>query len=129
VVENHKDRLLDEVIRVAQKVGAREQMIQSLATAKSEISFSKALDAAKDAIPETLLIKGHNPLTLLHRALSGGVHEKTDEQCLELAHDVRVVISTLAERLGQVLEEEAELSTAVNRLLRDNEQDRGGDAH
>jgi hypothetical protein len=125
VVENHKDRLLDEITRVAEKVGAPATMIEALATAKSEISFAKALEAAKDAIPETLLLKGHNPLALLHRALSGGVHEKTDEECLELAQDVRVVLAALAERLSQVLEEEAELSTALSRLLGDNRLERG----
>jgi hypothetical protein len=125
VVENHKDRLLEEVIKVAQKVGAPKEMVQTLETAKGEISFSKALDTAKNAIPQTLLVKGHNPLTLLHRALSGGVHDKTDQQCLELAQDVRVVLIALAERLSQVLEEEAELSTAVNRLLTANKNEKG----
>ncbi|MGC1178698.1 MAG: hypothetical protein WA884_06650 [Methyloceanibacter sp.] len=123
VVENHKDRLLEEVIKVAQKVGAPVEMVQTLEAAKDEISFSKALDAAKNAIPQTLLIKGHNPLTLLHKALSGGVHEKTDQQCLELAQDVRVVLIALAERLSQVLEEETELTTAVRRLLAANEKE------
>jgi hypothetical protein len=56
----------------------------------------------------------------LHKALSGGVHEKTDEECLALAHDVRVVLVELAERIGQALKDEAELNTAVNRLLEAN---------
>jgi hypothetical protein len=68
-----------------------------------------------------VLVNGHNPLTLLHRALSGGVHELTDERCVELAHDVRVVLVELAERLGQALRDEAELNTAINRLLQANQ--------
>ena len=113
---------MEEVIKVARKVGAPEAMVQTLEAARKEISFSKALDDAKDAIPQALLVKGHNPLTLLHRALSGGVHEKTDQQCLELAQDIRVVLVALAERLSQMLEEEAELSTAVHRLLSANKE-------
>jgi hypothetical protein len=124
VVESHKGRLLKEVIKVAQKVGAPEEMVRTLEAAKTEISFSKSLEAAKEAMPQALLVKGHNPLSLLHKALSGGVHEKTDQECLELAHDVRVVLIGLAERLSQVLEEEAELNTAVNRLLNAN-KDKG----
>ena len=64
-----------------------------------------------------MLINGQNPLTLLHKALSVGVHESTDERCLERAHDVRVVLIELAERLGQAIKDEAGLNTAVNRLM------------
>jgi hypothetical protein len=116
VVESQKNRILDEIIRVSEKIGADPGMIEILQKAKNEIQFSKALASVKDALPQALLINGHNPLTLLHRALSGGLHEQTDEECLKLAHDVRVVLVELAERLGQALKDEAELTSAVNRL-------------
>jgi hypothetical protein len=117
VVENQKNTIIDEIIRVSTKIGAPAGMIQALGAAKNETQFSKALTSVKDAIPQSLLINGHNPLTLLHSALSGGVHEHTDEECLDLAHDVRVVLTELADRLGQALKDEAELNTAVSRLM------------
>ena len=46
------------------------------------------------------------------------MHEQTDEKCLELAHDVRVVLIELSERLGQALKDEAELDSAVSRLMK-----------
>jgi hypothetical protein len=70
-----------------------------------------------DAIPEAILIDRHNPLTLLHSALSEGLHAQTDEECLELATSIRVVLTELADRISVALKEEAELKTAVNRLL------------
>ena len=117
VVENQKNRILDEIIRVSEKIGAPADMIETLKAAKNEVQFSKALASVKDALPQALLINGHNPLTLLHRALSGGLHEQTDEDCLKLAHDVRVVLVELAERLGQALKDEAELTNAITRLM------------
>jgi hypothetical protein len=117
VVESHKNQIIDEVIRVSKKIGASSQMLKTLEAAKEEIQFSKALASVKDAIPQALLINGQNPLTLLHSALSVGLHDQTDETCLELAHDVRVVLIELAERLGQALKDEAELDTAVSRLM------------
>ena len=92
-------------------------MIETLKAAKIETQFSKALASVKDALPPALLINGHNPLALLHKALSGGLHEQTDEDCLKLAHDVRVVLVELAERLGQALKDEAELTDAITRLM------------
>lgn len=118
VVERHKDQIFDEIIRVSERVGAPSQMVDALKAAKQETQFTKALASVKDAIPQVLLIGGHNPLTLLHSALSSGLHEQDDARCLELAQDVRVVMAELAERMGQALKDEAELTTAVSRLLR-----------
>jgi hypothetical protein len=123
VVENHKDQILTEIIKVTTKIGAPATMIAVLEKAKDEIQFSKALEMVKNAIPQSLLINGHNPLTLLHSALSGGLHEKTDERCLELAHGVRVVLIELADRLGQALKDEAELKTAITQLLKANQDE------
>ena len=80
--------------------------------------FLNALESVKDVIPQGLLINGHNPMTLLHSALSEGMHALTDEECLQYAHDVRVVLAELTERMGQALKDEAELSAAVARLTK-----------
>jgi hypothetical protein len=117
VVENQKNRILDEVIKVSRKVGAPPQAIQQLEAAKAETQFSKALSNVKDAIPQTLLIDGHNPLSLLHSALSDGLHLKTDEECLGVASSIRVVLAELSERLAQALKDEAELNKALTRLM------------
>jgi len=118
VVENQKNRILDEIIRVAEKIGAAPDVIDDLNAAKKETQFSKAVDAIKHGIPQALLVNCHNPLTLLHSALSEGLHAQTDERCLELATTIRVVLTDLAERLGNALKEEAELNAAVSRLLK-----------
>ena len=44
-------------------------------------------------------------------------HERTDEECLELASSIRVVLAELAERLAQALKDEAELNRALGRLM------------
>ena len=93
-------------------------MVAALEVAKAEQQFSKSLAMVKDTIPQSLLINGQNPMTLLHSALSEGLHAKTDQQCLELAHDVRVVLAELADRIGQALKDEAELNTAISRLAK-----------
>jgi hypothetical protein len=120
VVERQKDQIFDEIVRVSEKIGAPAEMIETLKLAKQENKFSKAVSSVKDAIPAALLVNGHNPLTLLHSALSAGLHAQSDERCLELAHDIRVVLAELSERLGQLLKDEAELQAAVSRLLNSN---------
>ncbi len=117
VVENQKDRLISEIIRVAKKSEASPDVIHQLEAAKNQTQFSKAVGEVKDAIPEVLLINGHNPLTLLHKALSKGLHSQSDDECLEVAMSIRLVLTELAERIGVALKDQAELTRAVGRLL------------
>lgn len=117
VVENQKNRILTEIIKVSEKLGAPEAQVEILRKAISETQFATALKNAKDAIPESLLLNGHSPLLLLHSALSEGVHALSDEQCLELASSVRVVLAELSERLSQALKDEAALTKALGTLM------------
>ena len=117
VVENQKDRIFGEILKVSEKIGATGHKLEKLRSAVKETQFSKALDMAKDAMPESLLINGHSPIALLHSALSEGVHALNDEQCLELAGSVRVVLGELSDRLSQALKDEAELTKALSTLL------------
>lgn len=118
VIESQKTRIFDEVIRVISKISPADSVIKELEEAKKETQFTKAVESIKHALPQALYINGFNPLTLLHSALSEGVHNHTDNECLELASDVRTVLFEFAERLGQALKEEAELNNAVNRLAK-----------
>jgi len=117
VVENQWSRLVGEIIKVAKAISAPQPTISALEAAIAEKQFSKAVKGLKDAVPQALLINGHNPLILLHAALSHGVHNLPDEECLELATSIRVVLVELAEKLGQALKDERELSDAVTKLL------------
>ncbi|WP_339681977.1 hypothetical protein [uncultured Hyphomonas sp.] len=115
-VENRKSELVSEIIKVAKLVGSGSEIISALEAAQKETQFSKALSDVKDAIPESLKIKGQNPLTLLHSALSDGLHDRTDDECLSIAHDVRIVLAELSERIVAALKDTAELTSAVDRL-------------
>ena len=117
VVENQKNRILEEIIKVSKKIGASQDKIDTLSDAIEETQFSTALNMAKDAIPESLLIDGHSPMRLLHRSLSRGVHELSDEECLELASTVRLVLAELSEKLFLLLKDKAELTKAISTLM------------
>jgi len=117
VVENQRNRIFDEIIRVSETIGIGQETIEELKAAKGETQFTKSVEAVKSGIPQLLLINGHNPLTLLHSAISEGLHAETDEECLEIATSIRVVLTELADRLATALKDHAELKTAVSRLL------------
>jgi hypothetical protein len=117
VVENQKDRILGKVIAVAQVLNAPGDMIATLKAAQTETQFHKAWQSVKDAIPESLKIKGQNPLTLSHSALSDGLHARDDQTCLRLAHATGVVLAELSDRIGQALKDDREIGEAVSLLM------------
>ena len=110
VVENHKNEIFDEIIKVCETVGAPQPLIEELGRAKKEISFTKAMGQIKTALPQGLLISGQNPLLALHNALSIGLHNESDAKCLEAAHDVRLVLTDLIERMSLLRRDKSELA-------------------
>jgi hypothetical protein len=117
VVENHKNEILDEIIRVCKTVNAPQSLIEELDNAKKEVSFTAAIDQIKSALPQGLMIHGENPLLALHGALSVGLHNDGDDECLRLAHAVRLVLTDLVERMSILRQENRELHSAVQHLI------------
>jgi hypothetical protein len=117
VVEEQKSRIIAEIGKVAVKLSPSKETEALFAKAAAETQFSTAIDLVKAAIPESLKIDGHNPLSLLHDALSEGLHAQTDEVCLDLAMSIRVLLIELAERTSTALKEEAVLKEAVSKVL------------
>jgi hypothetical protein len=116
VVESQKNALIDQIVKVANDIGGMQEIVEELGRAKKEKQFSKAVEKMKHGIPESLLIKGHNPLLLLHNALSEGLHSNTDKECLKYATDIRLVLTEFSEKLSTELTDNKELDKAVKRL-------------
>jgi hypothetical protein len=117
VVENHKNEIFDEIIRVCETLAASPQLIEELGNAKKETRFTAAIEQIKTALPQGLLINGQNPLLALHGALSVGLHSESDEECLETAHAVRLVLTDLVEKMSLLQLENSELKSAVQHLI------------
>lgn len=118
VVENHKNDIFNEIIKVCKTVDAPGDVIEELEAAKVEIAFTKSIEKVKSALPQGLLINGHNPLLALHGALSVGLHDESDEACLEAAHAVRLVLTDLVEKMATLKQDNKQLNDAVQLLLR-----------
>lgn len=118
VVENQKNKIFNEIIRTVERIDPTNQaLLNDLEAAKKQTQFAKAVESIKHAIPQVLLIDGHNPITLLHSALSEGIHAGTDEECLEIATSIRIIITEMVSRMDIALKDTAELKTAVSRIL------------
>ena len=116
VIENQKDRLIDNIANVLTTIKVDNDALVLLENAKNEIQFKTSMDKLKSYWPRELLIHGTNPLVLLHKSLSVGVHGLTDDECLEYAHSIRIVLAELADRLKLLLIDNNELKKALRNL-------------
>lgn len=117
VLANQKGRIVEEILEVAKALNASTDVIEGLEWARTAWRFQDAVDRIKGAIPEALKIDGHNPLVLLHDALSQGIHDLSDAECLQRAQDIRTVLTELAARIELAMRDKHELRGAVQRLL------------
>ena len=118
VIDSQKSKIFDEIIKVLDLSEGNEELIEQLKEAKVETQFTSSVNKIKAGLPESLQIAGHNPLTLLYSALSEGLHSQTDSECLEMAHDIKIVLYAFAEKLEIALKSHQELAQAVSRLAK-----------
>lgn len=116
VVENQRTHIFDEIISAAEHVGAEAAMIDRLKQLRQHWRFQQSVDELKGCLPQILLIEGQNPLELLHPVLSDSIHDRTDEEALEIAGEIRLVLINLAERIALAKTQSDELKQAVAKL-------------
>jgi hypothetical protein len=120
VIENQKDHIIDEIIRILRRTNSAETQIEKLKSARTAKQFKEAVALISDAIPQTLLINGYNPLALLEQAMTKGSYVQKDSDALKLATAIRKILTELAERLVRALEDQTDVDEAVNYILQHN---------
>lgn len=116
VIESQRDRLLDGIAKVIERTKPDTARVELLMKAKAETQFTRSMELAEDALPDSLLIEGLNPLKVLHSVYSKGLHTLTDDDCLALASATREVLAALAERMAEVTSDHASLTASVRKL-------------
>jgi hypothetical protein len=116
VIEHQKDRLIDTLANTLNKLDVDKMALDILELAKKETQFKKSMDNLKPYLPKELLINDTNPIVLLHKSLSIGLHGLTDEICLEYAQSIRIVLTELADRLKFLSSNHNELQSAIKSL-------------
>ena len=118
VVENSRTRLLEKIIEVAKLVDAPTTAVKQLENAVKETRFAESMKLAADALPKALIIGEQNPLTVLHKATSKGLHEETDAVCLAKAQAIRKVLVWMIEAIDGILKNRKEVENAIKELMK-----------
>jgi len=83
IVENRMNDLLDLIEEAAFQDGNVPDELKKVADVKSSWRFDEKITYAAKALPAHLKKGGINPIDFLHDLASEGLHNKTEEECIE----------------------------------------------
>ena len=99
VLEPHILLLVDKIAEQAKEQGD-ETTLSKIAKLQDNSPMSDKIEEAKKALPVYLNVNGFNPLGTLYKVLSEGIHNQTDEDCLQKANDLYASLCFLVKTLA-----------------------------
>ena len=91
--------------------------MNALEKTKQTIVTRDKIDLVKDLLPPSLRPNGMNPLGVLHKVLSEGLHDKSDEDCLDLAISIKNILVYLINQIIRSKEEAKKFTESMRKLL------------
>lgn len=118
IVEILREKLFNSLIEALKNQDADERLISEYEKAKSERQFDKAMQHIKKDLPPSFKIEGQNPISLLFEACSVGVHKNNlkDEDCQELADDLRCLLIATISRLTELASNDKKLARIADNI-------------
>lgn len=116
VVENNINRLLDLVQEDAQSSSEDAQVTAALAELRKNSPMKEKIKIANHALPAYLNPDGLNPLGRLYQLLSEGVHNFSEEECLNKAKATSESLAYLVSELASRKENRSRFKSTVGGL-------------
>lgn len=116
ITEEIIDKLLDSITDLIEEKD-REAYAEALEKTKKTRNTQEKIDLVKDLLPTSLKPEEMNPLGVLHSALSEGLHNGTDEECMEKAEIIRNILVFLVNRTIRMKSESSEFTDGMKKLL------------
>ena len=115
-VEDKTEELIEVVAQLAQSHGIDPEIVKKIRVAKdTKTTYDNKLRIASAAFPLSLMIDGVNPLDVLFGLVSAGLHDLTEEQCIEVADETKSVFEYTFTRLRAEITERKEFADKVKR--------------
>lgn len=99
VIENEIKRIMQDIAGL--DFDGAEFVRTAYETFQTDFQMSKLIDVVNKYLPASLRELGDNPVRLLYEQLSGGIHEFTDEQCIEKAHHIDVLLNYVIRKINE----------------------------
>lgn len=104
VVENRMNDLLDLLAEAAKGDESSIELLKEVEEVKAKRSFDQKISYAARLIPKDLKVGG-NPLDLLHELTSEGMHNKSEDECLEIFDKCKAAFEYVFRQLNVKIED------------------------
>jgi len=122
IIEEIIDDLLAGVVNLIVAGEERKVYLEALEKVRRTTITQDKIDLVKDLLPPILRPDGMNPLSTLHSVLSEGLHQQTDERCIELAMAVREVLIFLVNQITLTQTAAANFTESMRKILERKKQ-------
>lgn len=116
IVEEIIDELLNDIADLISGEDHTRYM-EALEKVKKTTVAQDKIELVKNLLPPILRPDGMNPLGELHRALSEGLHGRSDEECIALAMEIREVLVFLINQVAVTKTAGASFTDSMRKLL------------
>jgi len=119
IVESIIADLLKEIEDLIPEGEEKKEYLTAVEKTKKENIVANKISLVKDLIPEFLLIDNVNPLAVLYGSVSDGLHNRTDEECLNLAETIRECLSFLITQIYSNKNSKKQFTDRIKTLLKE----------
>lgn len=116
ITETIIDQLLDSIEDLLEGE-EKTQYKKALAQTKETTITQNKIELVKDLLPVSLRPEGMNPLSVLHSALSEGLHAETDEACLDYAEEIKSALVYLVNQVERSKNSSKSFTESMRKLL------------
>ncbi len=116
VVEDKTEELIEVVAQLAESHQIDAEIVKQIRAAKDKkTTYDNKLKIASTVFPSSLMIDGVNPLDVLFGLVSAGLHDLSEEQCIEVADETKSVFEYTLTRLRAEITERKEFAAKVKK--------------
>ncbi|MBP8115648.1 MAG: hypothetical protein KAY50_09845 [Chitinophagaceae bacterium] len=114
IIENEIKRLIKDISEL--DFDGSDNVKQAYRNYDSDHQMSKLIDTLNLYLPNSFKELGDNPIRLLYEQLSSGIHLETDEECVEKAKQIDILLRYTIRKVNEEKYQLGEVKAAINKL-------------
>ncbi|MCX6234427.1 MAG: hypothetical protein NT175_06825 [Bacteroidetes bacterium] len=99
IIENEIKRIIEDISTM--DFEGAEKIKEALKSFESDHQMANLIDVVNKFLPKSLTELGDNPIRLLYEQLSGGIHSFSDEECLQKAEMIDIILSYVVKKVNE----------------------------
>lgn len=114
IIENEIRRIIKDISEL--EFEGVENVKQAFSTFEIDHQMDKLIDVVTKYLPRSLTELGDNPVRLLYKQLSNGIHQFSEEECIEKAKLIDILLKYVIHKVNEEKYQIKEVKDAMIRL-------------